>query len=133
MKKRGQIEQIFIFVFIAVVIALLFLFGSDAIVKVFSLGKDVETEKFIQDLKQQIELVHTYNIGSKVSLENIKIPDQVREICFEDYKIIIKAKEERTENIDILQSDIDPPCVNSLDGIIAEKKIIGETFVLVRR
>ena len=133
MKKRGQVEQIFIFVFIAVVIALLFLFGSDAIVKVFRLGKDVETEKFIQDLKQQIELVHTYNIGSKVSLENIEIPDQVREICFEDYKIIVKTKEKRTERIDILKSDLDPTCVKSLDGIIAEKKIIGETFVLVRR
>ena len=133
MEKRGQTEQIFIFVFIAVVIALLFLFGSDAIVKVFRLGKDVETDKFIQDLKQQIELVHTYNIGSKVYLDNIEMPQQVKEICFEDYEIIVKAKEKRTERIDFLRSDLDPTCVRSLDGIIAEKKIIGETFVLVRR
>ena len=131
MRKRGQLNQVFVFIFIAVVIALLFLFGSNLIVKVFHFGKDVETEKFIQDLKQQIELVHTYNLGSKISLDKIKVPKQVREICFENKKIIVKTeKKDREEKIVFLMSSLG--CVNTLEGVIAEKKIIGETFVLVR-
>src|SRR3989344_8226081 len=106
MKKRGQTQQVFIFIFSAVVIALLFLFGSNLVVKVVNFGKDVETEKVIQDLKQQIELVNSYNIGSSVSFKDIQIPKQVKEICFENRKLIIETEETREEEILFLRSTL---------------------------
>ena len=112
MEKRGQTQQVFIFIFAAVVIALLFLFGSNLVVKVVNFGKDVETEKFIQDLKQQIELVNSYNIGSSVSFKDIQIPKQVKEICFENRKLIIETEETREEEILFLRSTL--VCVKNL-------------------
>lgn len=133
MKKRGQLNQIFVFIFIAIVIALLFLFGSDMIKKVFNFGKDVETKKFVDDLEKQFELVKTYNIGSRVSLEDIQVPKQVEEICFYEGKFSVQADKLSNRTVPYLRTGLASGCVSSLEDLTAEKKIVGsETIVLVK-
>src|SRR3989338_977459 len=106
MDKRGQLQLVFTFLFIAILIALLFLFGSDQIKKIFNFGKEVEVERFASDLKQQILLVNSYNIGSKVALDKISKPKEVTEVCFSNGEILVKGKNTKTVQISVLRSDV---------------------------
>jgi len=129
MDKRGQLQLVFTFLFIAILIALLFLFGSDQIKKIFNFGKEVEVERFASDLKQQILLVNSYNMGSKVALDKISKPKEVTEVCFSNGKILVKGKNTKTVLISVLQSQLG--CVRTLKDVTAEKRISSESFVRV--
>lgn len=81
MKKRGSIDQVFVYIFALVVAALIIGFGYYVITKVMNLGKEVETIKFKQDLEKNINLYYDFAPGTSANLQ-IRVPSGIKAVCF---------------------------------------------------
>lgn len=81
--KKGQIMgQPIIYLFYAIVGAMILFFGINVIMGLQETGEDVQYASFIGDLKTSIRSVYSDASGSTYGLEEITVPSGIDEICF---------------------------------------------------
>jgi len=81
--KRGQIAgQPIIFIFIAIVIAILLFFGVRVILNSRNLADEMNVESFFLEIEEQIQETYNLDYGSRVSLKKISVPVSLKEVCF---------------------------------------------------
>ncbi len=78
--KRGQTQTIFIWIFIAVVAGLIFIFGFKMIGNITSVGEDVKVVKFFQNFEKKVNEYYYLDDGSQGS-EEFWLPGWVEYIC----------------------------------------------------
>ena len=83
MKKRGQLEQPFIYIFALVVIAFIIFFGFSAIRKVTKLGESVSTVTFKSELEKQVNHFYYMDTGSRGEV-SLDVPLNFKYVCFAD-------------------------------------------------
>ncbi|MCP3682820.1 MAG: hypothetical protein GY861_09040 [bacterium] len=83
MKKKAQANQIFTYIFVLIVIAVIMVFGAKAIAKIVDTGEDVQMSTFKKTLKNDIEKL-SGNYGSIRHL-TYSVPGSVTEVCFYDH------------------------------------------------
>src|SRR3989344_8264016 len=81
MEKRGQVQQLFVYIFALVVAAMIIGFGYYVITNILNLGKEVETATFKKDLEKQIGLFYTYAPNTNGNIQ-IRTPSGIKGICF---------------------------------------------------
>jgi len=109
MMKKGQIlGQPIMYIFFAIVAVLILGFGIKMAVDLKDFGDDVTSKVFFEDIEKKINSVYSDSYGSVVSLNDLKIPSEFREICF----------------LDSSESDIDLSLVNNEDL----RKIINSSY-----
>jgi hypothetical protein len=89
MKKGQVIGQPLVYVFAIIVIALILFFGFKMVGNLIDFEKDVDYADFLNNFDNDINIVYSESFGSTKSLESLRIPDEITEICFvvinEDY------------------------------------------------
>ena len=83
MNKRGQIQQVFFYIFAIIVTAFILFLGIRGIYYLMETGSGVETANFKININSQIKTNHNYNLGS-VTEEDIFTPANLDIICFID-------------------------------------------------
>jgi len=83
MNKRGQIQQVFFYIFAIIVTAFILFLGIRGIYYLMETGSSVETVNFRININSQIKTNYNYNIGS-VTEEDIFTPANLDVICFID-------------------------------------------------
>ena len=81
--KRGQLEQPFVYIFALVVAALVIFLGYFLINGLLKTGKQVETIRFENDLKNEIKSIYDFSPGTTSNYKNI-VPSGIKGICFID-------------------------------------------------
>lgn len=81
MNKRGQTEQIFVYIFAIIVTALILYFGIKGIIYIIHIGGGVETANFITDIKSAAQKNYDLGYTSRTSKE-LLVPKNLETICF---------------------------------------------------
>jgi hypothetical protein len=83
MIKKGQIMgQPIIYLFYAIVGAMILFFGINVIIGLQETGEDIQYVSLIGDLEKSVDAVYSDASGSTYGLEEITIPNGIDEICF---------------------------------------------------
>lgn len=142
MNKRGQTEQIFVYIFALVVAALIIGFGYYAITNLLNVGKQVETIKFKEDFEKEMKIYYSYAPGTNAYVR-LSVPSGIKAVCFisegsaskiqyadikETAKVIqdkniffstIKEKDfAEPIYVDQIKPSPDPLCINTLSGVL---------------
>ena len=81
--KRGQLEQPFVYIFALVVAALVIFLGYFLINGLLKTGKQVETIRFANDLKNEINSIYDFSPGTNSNYKS-NVPAGIKGICFID-------------------------------------------------
>jgi len=80
--KRGQVTALPItYIFIAVIAAIILLFGAKVIKDFYSLSTEAKTQKELQNLQNDIKKIYYLSKGSSQSL-TYSFPATISEVCF---------------------------------------------------
>jgi hypothetical protein len=83
--KKGQIMgQPLVYVFIAIVAILVLFFGIRMVMQLVGLEEEVSGKAFYGDIKGKFDSVYTDSMGSVVFLDDVRVPNELKEICFMD-------------------------------------------------
>jgi hypothetical protein len=82
MKKGQLLSQPFIYIFYLVVIILILYFGIRVIGNIKNTESEVEYSTFINEINSKINTIRNDAHGSRISLKDIRVPDEITEICF---------------------------------------------------
>lgn len=74
-------QQVFIFLFALLLVALVLVFGVKQLLLVMSTADKVETLKFVDDFRKQVQTYAGFGIGSSKQLI-IPLPSTVDQVCF---------------------------------------------------
>ncbi len=104
MKKRGQLEQPFIYIFALIVIAFILFFGFNAIKKVMKLGETVSAVQFKIELEKEINHIYYLDTGSRGEV-SLNVPVDFKYICFTDKGSVLDKFPEQDNLLRILAKD----------------------------
>lgn len=93
MTKKAQIPIIFIFIFAIVVAGLLLVWGVSAIFKITDISEKAEYKITINDLKQEVQKMYSYEPGSTKILQ-LKTPERIKQLCFANKELITTTTNE---------------------------------------
>ena len=110
--KKGQVQQVFIYLMVIIVVGTLLLVGYKVINGLMDRGCDVETHDFILTIKSELDANSEYGSSDKVYL---KTPCDYDEICFLNASSVNAAGN---------------PDLNSIDNriLLAEYPVIEEEY-----
>lgn len=89
--KRGQTQQIFVWIFVLVVAAAILFFGIKLIKKSESLKDEVLVVRFFQNLDKKLSQYYFLDKGSNGE-ERFLLPNEVREVCFVKSEMITSSE-----------------------------------------
>jgi len=79
--SKGQLQTIFIWIFVALVAVLVFVYGIKMVSNITNLGEDVKTAKFFQDFEKRVNEFYYLDDGSQKT-ESFWVPGWVEYVCF---------------------------------------------------
>src|SRR3989344_3584699 len=82
---KGMTQQIFIFIFALIMMALVLLFGVRQLSVVTTTADKVETLVFIDDFTKEIQSYTNFDIGSSKQVR-LSLPSGINQVCFFDPK-----------------------------------------------
>ena len=82
MKKGQVLGQPFVFIFYLVVIVLILYFGIRVVANIRDTEREVDYATFINELNSKINTIRNDAHGSIISLEDVRVPNEITEICF---------------------------------------------------
>lgn len=74
-------QQVFIFIFALILMALVLVFGIKNLLLVTTTAEKVETLSFVEDLKKEVQTYYNFDVGSTKYL-TLSVPADVNQICF---------------------------------------------------
>ena len=81
MMHKGMTQQIFIFIFALIMMALVLVFGIRQLFVVTDTASTVETLAFVEDFKKEVQTYTTFDAGSTKNVR-ISVPSAVHQLCF---------------------------------------------------
>jgi len=98
--KKGQLfGQPLVYIFIAIVSVLVLVFGINLAKNLGDVGSTVITKVFYEDVGGKLNSVYSDSLGSVISLESIKVPSSLREVCFIDRSYEIDSSVVQDSNL----------------------------------
>ena len=79
--KRGQLDQPFIIIFALVVASVILILGYYSISGLIKTADSVETAKFYNDLKKNVETYYNYASGTNAQIK-LNVPEGITGVCF---------------------------------------------------
>jgi len=79
--KKGQMQMIFVWIFVAIVAVLIFLYGFKMIKNISDTGEDVKAVKFFQNFEKKVNEFYYLDEGS-TGKETFWIPSKTKSLCF---------------------------------------------------
>lgn len=106
MKKRGIVNQVFVYIFVAIVIALVVLFGFNQIWGILRISEKAKYVDFKLNLEKSAESIFVKSPGSLVeyskmsSKKPLVLPKSIKKVCFKN-----KDKELDVNELNKLKED----------------------------
>ena len=137
MKRKGQIQNVFIYITAMIVIAAVLLLGYGFVKDLLNKGCSAEQQAFQVNLNK---LLNTYNSHGSVNREFLQLPCDFTEICFVDtaridtpidmlpeYSIIEQSVESGVErNIFLIGKTIEPLQYNDKVAVVRDEDYFCE-------
>ena len=79
--KRGQLDQPFVIIFALVVASVILILGYYSISGLIKTADSVETAKFYNDLKKNVETYYNYASGTNAQIK-LNVPEGINGVCF---------------------------------------------------
>ena len=79
--QKGMSQQVFIFIFALIMMALVLIFGVRQLFVVTDTATTVETLSFVEDFKQEVQAYTNFDVGSSKQVK-LSLPSGVNQICF---------------------------------------------------
>ena len=114
--KKGVIDQVFIYIFVIIVIALVLLFGFKQVTNLKNLSEKTTYTVFREDFKKAVNDIYYKNEGSAVVFSKISknkplsLPSEIKKVCFENEKVVINSEKYYNFTVDNLITSVD--CIN---------------------
>ena len=99
MKKAQLFGQPIVYIFFALVAAMVLFFGIKVIFDLQDTGSRIEFETFASDVESKIETVYSDSSGSVISLDDLLVPKQVVEVCFVGYDELDKVTNSKLRDL----------------------------------
>ena len=154
MKKRGLMHIPFYYVFIAIVIALIFIFGYQQIIRLQNLNEQAKFIQFKTDFQSAVNNIYYKNPGSIIAYslssanKPLILPGDVKKICLKNLNAQVEVKAnskyfkaftvnnlvaEQGNNLKLESNEYCNGIKNSQFSFILENKLINrETLVYIR-
>ncbi|MCX6746918.1 MAG: hypothetical protein NTU63_02165 [Candidatus Pacearchaeota archaeon] len=140
--KRGQFDLSFGMIFSIFLIVVFIAFAVYAIIKFLEFQDTIKIEKFVDDLRQNIDAMWKGDQGSQKV--EYSLPTKIEEVCFVDdeyenlifnSKQIIQGKDIENINTESMTSKENPYCIENVKGKVKMTivKNYGETLVRITR
>ena len=138
--RKGVTSQVFIYIFVVIVMALIMFFGFKQVVNLKNLGDKSVYITFKNDFSNSVNDVYYMNEGSTLVFskdsrnKDLILPKYIKKVCFENNKVILDS-----DNYDdfIVNNLIRSECINVVNGGLSFKleNIVEnqEVFVKVNR
>ena len=144
-KKSGQLDQPFVYIFVLVVLAFVVLFGVKYIGKTNELGDQASYLQFKSGMKDAASMVYTKNPGTFLTFSRtsankpLTLPKGIKEACFQDLGVKSKILLNSNKYADFTITSLSPaeqalciPIQNQQLSFSLENKVINqETFVII--
>jgi len=139
MKKRGMIDQTFIYIFVVIVIAFIFLFGFSMIKKLGGLNEQTVYLTFKTDFKENVDNLYYKNVGSVMAFSSssrnkpLILPNGVDEACFEEGKVILNSEysDFTVEKLTVASNFCVDILNNQLPFVLENVFVNGETYIQI--
>ncbi len=96
--KRGQLDRPFIFIFITIVSAFVFIFGFYLINNLIKQSNCAQAGIFVNDLRNQVNRYYNFDAGSSTEI-NLNLPTNIKYVCFKNFdEELDKFKLDQIEN-----------------------------------
>jgi hypothetical protein len=124
--KKGGVDQTFVYIFVVIVIALIFLFGFNMIRRLDSLNEKTIYATFKSDFTEAVDNVYYKNEGSVLVFDEtsnnkpLVLPKSIKGVCFETGRVKLGAVEYDDFNVDKLRVD-EEFCIITQDHKISFK------------
>lgn len=143
MQKKGVSDQLFIYIFILVVIGLVFIFGIKQINNVRELNDKATYVEFKSEFVNAVDNVYNKNKGTRVTYSTqssnkpIMLPNNVKRISFETangkVKVVSSDKSYESFTVDHLRTNLNYlENRNGLSFVLENEVEEGETVVLLK-
>ncbi|MBS3155741.1 hypothetical protein J4413_00710 [Candidatus Woesearchaeota archaeon] len=143
MQKRGVSSQVFIYIFVIIVVGLVFLFGFQQINKLNRLNEQAVYVEFQSEFRQSIENVYNKNEGTVMTFSSfssnkpLRLPSSIKSISFEEkngeINVIPSDVKYNRFTVDKLKTTVSNIRTNGEISFVLENNIIdGETKVILK-
>lgn len=131
-----MVSQVFIYIFVAIVMALVIFFGFKQVVNLQDLSQKSYYISFKEDITSSVNDVYYMNKGSTLVFSKFSrnkeliLPSEIKEVCFRDNIVSFDIDKYKKFEVENLKGDI---CIRIADnrlGFKLENVVIGdEVFV----
>jgi len=131
-----MVSQVFIYIFVAIVMALVIFFGFKQVVNLQDLSQKSYYISFKEDMTSSVNDVYYMNKGSTLVFSKFSrnkeliLPSEIKEVCFRDNIVSFDIDKYKKFEVENLKGDI---CIRIADnrlGFKLENVVIGdEVFV----
>lgn len=135
--RKGIVSQVFIYIFVVIVMALILFFGFKQVVNIKNLTDKSTYIAFKSDFSKDVNDAYYLNKGSILVFsedsvnKELTLPKGIKRICFRDNKVILNSQEFDDFTVDYLTGD---ECINAVNGRLGFKleNIVENQEVKVR-
>jgi len=130
MKKRGQLNLPFVYIFMIIVIAFILLFGYNIVTKLNTTKEKAVYLTFKTDINEEVERMYNKNKGSLTTFSKtssnrpLQVPSDVKEVCIDNNKVKfdnINYRDFDIENMKSYNDGFREICINTRDGLFEFK------------
>ena len=147
MKKRGELQQqVFYYILVAVLIALILFFGYQQITRLTNLNEQAKFVTFKNDFQNAVNNLYYKNPGSVITYsltsqnKPLILPRGVKEVCFKKLNNEVKVKSDSEYfiefNVENLIPKEDNYCIKAINSQLSftlENKLVdGKTVIEIR-
>lgn len=106
-RKRGQIIGMpFVFIMIAIMMALVLYFGFNSLSDFFQAKDVTQVSKFVLDFENDVEVVYNYDVGSAKKFKSIGLPNAVTHVCFYDKSQGLPVTKSEIDELEVIDSEL---------------------------
>lgn len=117
--RKGIASQVFIYIFAAIVIAMILFFGFKQAVNLKNLAEKSSYVAFKSDFTKAVDSAYYLNKGSVISFEKssrnkpLDIPKEIKKICFENSRVMLNSEKYQDFTVNNLYGN---ECINADNG-----------------
>ena len=117
--RKGIANQVFIYIFVVILMALIILFGFKQVVNLKNLGDKSVYVTFKSDFTNAVNDVYYMNKDSTLVFSKdsrnkaLVLPKDIKKICFENNKVVLNSDNYKDFTVDNM---VGSDCINAVNG-----------------
>lgn len=125
--RRGAIDQVFIYIFVVIVIGFIMFFGFKQIANLNKLSEKSNYAVFKSDFSKAVDDVYYMNKGSILTFSResrnkpLALPKEIKKVCFKNNKVLLNSEKYNDFTVEHFVPASEDLCINVVNGLISFK------------